>query len=632
MTTSLSRRSFLASGGAAGAGLLVAGQSGAAVAAAKPRKSAATVILGGNVVPTAFGPRAQAVAVGRDGRILKVGSNSDVRRLIGRDTEVVDAEGGTVIAGIHDGHVHPMYAGLAMLNPSLGDAQFTIPELQGVLTGFLEASSDQEPDGWLVVEAWNPVGLLPNGTVAHRQYLDALDTARPIILNGSDGHNSWVNTRALEIAGVTAATPQPDGGEIVKDANGPTGLLKDSAQDLVRAFIPEPSWEVQMGAITEAFALMAAGGITSVSDAWVAEWQLDAYAELAAAGTLKQRVIPCLLPPDDLIGAPADALAWAQGLAAAYDGIPGVRFGTIKVFMDGVMEYPAQTAALIDPYLDADGNPTDNHGDLYIDGPTMGALVTAFDAANWQVHAHAIGDLAVRTALDGYQAARRANGRRDNRHSIAHLQLVHPRDYPRFAQLGVVADMQLQWASVNVYTMEALEPFIGAARHKRLYPARSLQRAGAAMAGGSDWPVDALLPWNQVETAINRIGLYGEGGPLNAAEGLTRAMSLRMHTLGTAFQMHQERQTGTLRAGKQADLVVLDRDITTGPVTEIRDAQPVLTLKGGEATFDASSAAGRQVRRRAEKAAATQAAVVSKGTHDFADRHGRCPCSRHAHK
>lgn len=631
MTQSVSRRSFLAGTGVVGAGAAIALSPSLASAS---QSTAATIIYNGRVfVGNRKNTIADAVAIGKNGRILGCGDHSDVKRFRGQHTDMVNAHGGTVISGIHDGHVHPMYAGLSALNPSLEDAEITVPDLQTFLTSLLQASVDQEPDGWLVVESWNPVGLLPNGTVADKAYLDALSTSRPICLNGSDGHNSWVNSRALAIAGVDANTPDPVGGIIVRDNNGePTGLLKDSAQDLVRSFIPGVTWEQTLDAIQGAFDAMSAGGITSILDAWVDPWQLDAYAELFGTDRIHQRVTPALLVSAQRAGSPEEALRWAKRKAHKYAGLPKLSFGTIKVFMDGVIEYPSQTAALLEPYL-IDGAPSDNYGELYVSAKKLGNLTTEFDAADWQVHVHAIGDRAVRAALDGYQIARQRNGARDNRHTIAHLQLVHPDDYPRFAQLGVIPDMQLQWATRNVWTMEALRPFIGPERHRRMYPANSMLKAGAALAGGSDWPVDPLFPWNQVQSAIDRFGIYGEKRPLHPAEGISRLASLRMHTSSTAYQLHQERLTGTLEEGKLADLVVLDKDITTCDISEIHAATPQLTLVGGETVFDLNSSAGRATQRRAElRAQAARVVAGGRISHDAmaagGSRHNGCPCTK----
>ncbi len=632
MTSTVSRRAFLAGTGAISAGAAVS--LAPSIARASSNSTAATIIYNGRVfVGDRKNTIAESIAIAADGHIIACGGHGEVSRHRGQHTNMVNAHGGTVMSGIHDGHQHPMYAGLASLNPSLENVEITVPDLQTFLTSLLQASADHEPDGWLVVETWNPVGLLPTGTLADKAYLDVLATSRPIILKGSDGHNSWVNSRALQIAGVDANTPDPVGGSIVRDNNGdPTGLLKDSAQDLVSSFIPPATWEETLTAIDGAFQAMSAGGITSILDAWVENWQLGAYAELIGAGRIHQRITPALIVTAEAAGTPAETLRKAKHKARKYAGIPRLNFGTIKVFMDGVIEYPSQTAFLVDPYL-VDGQPSDHYGDLYVDGPTLGALATEFDAADWQVHVHAIGDGAVRAALDGYQIARHNNGARDNRHTIAHLQLVHPDDYNRFAPLNVIPDMQLQWATRNVWTMEALKPYIGAERHKRMYPANSLLQAGAKLAGGSDWPVDPLYPWNQVQSAIDRFGIYGEGRPLHISQGISRLQSLRMHTSATAYQLHQEKMTGTLEPGKQADLVVLDIDITKCDVSEINTAVPQLTMVGGDAVFDINSSSGRATQRRAALSAKAGALVASKRTsHDAIgkglSRHDGCPCSK----
>ncbi len=635
MSQDISRRLFLGGLGAAGAGAAV-GLSPAAAGAAAPRRGgcnrAATIIRNARVfVGDSRGTVAEAIAVGANGRVLGVGGYQSLKRFRTSTTEIVDGNGGTVLSGVQDGHAHPMYAGLRAMNPSLEDAELTGAEVQGLVSTFLQDPMyGAEPDSWLVVEGWNPAGT-PADTLPNKSILDSLPTARPVALNGSDGHNLWVNSRALSIAGIDANTPDPTGGEIVRDKSGePTGVLKDEAQGLVRQYIPEATPEQMYTAFQWAYAQMAAGGITSILDAWVDDWQLDFYAALASNGDLLQRVVPALMIPTEAVSDPTSVLEWARDLATSYGSTPNMSFGTVKVFMDGVIEYPAQTAALVDPYLDADGVPTDNYGSLYVDGETLGRFATVFDKAGWQVHTHAIGDGAVRAALDGFQIARRTNGPRGNRHTIAHLQLVHPDDYGRFKQLDVVPDMQLQWATRNVWTMEALLPFIGAERHARMYPAKSMLNAGARLAGGSDWPVDPLYPWNQVQTAIDRFGIYGEDEPLNPDQGISRRQSLRMHTAGTAYQLHQDRTTGTLEVGKQADLVLLDRDITRGPVSQINEATPQLTMLAGKRTFDIGTSSGKAVVRSAALTAAA-AKVTGRGRLNHGDlkvgRHAGCPCT-----
>ena len=627
--TDLTRRHFLGASAAAGAGVAAVTVPTFAGSASASDAKATTIIRNARVfVGDNANTMASAVAIGPDGRILAVGTDKQIAGYSAYSTDVVDAEGGTVMSGIHDGHVHPMYAGLRALNPSLEDAELTAAEVQDIVTTFLaDPAFGSEPDSWLSVEAWNPAGT-PSDTLPHKDILDSLATSRPIALSGSDGHNTWVNSKALQIAGIDSNTPDPTDGEIVRDNNGdPTGVLKDGAQGLVTQYIPGPTPEEMYDAFVSAFAQMAAGGITTILDAWVAPWQLDFYAEMAANGHLLTRTFPAMLAGTNQVNHPRRYLKKMQELAAAYSGVPNLHFGNIKIFMDGVIEYPAQTAALLKPYLDADGNPTDNYGDLYVDAETIGKFTQVFDAAGWQVHTHAIGDGGVRTALDGFEIARKANGNKRSRHTIAHLQLVHPDDYSRFAELNVVPTMQLQWATRNVWTMEALLPFIGEKRHDRMYPAKSMLDAGAPLAGGSDWPVDPLYPWNQVQTAIDRMGLYGEESPLGIHEAISRRASLRMHTRGTAYQLHQDKETGTVEVGKLADLVMLDRDVTTIPVSEIKDAVPQLTLVGGEATFDIRTSSGRSARRALDAAMATKGAVGRVRHDHLGGRHAGCPCT-----
>ncbi|MBL1116495.1 amidohydrolase [Streptomyces sp. 110] len=627
MSLDLARRRLLSAAGAVGVAGALGSAPSAAVAASGRSPSgsrrpgrAATIIHGGRVLTgLPYVPQQEALAVGRDGRILAVGPASVVRRLAGRDTEFVDARGGTVMAGIIDAHAHCLEAGWRSLNPSLGNETYTVAALQAKLTGFLKASKDQEPDGWLVVEDWNPVGL-PAGTETHHRILDALPTRRPIALKGSDAHNMWVNQRALELAKITSSTPDPAGGHIVHDAAGaPSGLLKDTAQDIVAAVIPPPDEDKALVAAAKALRQAAANGITTYMDAATGTDGLRAYADLAASDRLPQRVIPALRLGIDLVRDPKAALAHINELRTAYGQVPGLCFGTAKVFLDGVIEHPAQTAALLEPYLDADGEPTDNRGDLYATATEYGRLATVLDRAGWQLHAHAIGDRAVRTALDGYETAVRANGRRGNRHTIAHLQLVHPDDYRRFAPLGVVACMQLQWAMRNVWTMDALLPYIGPDRHRLMYPARSLERHGAALAGGSDWPVDPLDSFNQIRTAIDR---EGEDGALYPErEGISRSTSLRMHTAGSAHQLRIDHETGVLTPGRAADVIVLDRDVTRVPVKDITGTKVRLTLAGGRRVWDAD-----QPGAEAATASFTAARPASLATAH--GRHAACGCHR----
>lgn len=612
--TQISRRFLVAGAGVAAAGLAVAGPSTAlAASAVRPRRTA-RVIVGGHVFTGTGRAGGEAVAIGADGRIQAVGSTREIKRMADRRTEVVHADGGTIMAGIHDGHMHPLGAAEQAMNPSLGNVSMTVADLQATLQGFLDESAAKEPDGWLQVTDWSPVGLLPAGTVAHRSMLDALKTSRPIYLQGSDFHNAWVNSRALALAGIDRSTPNPPGGEIVRDGSGePTGLLKDTAQDLVGRVIPPPSRAELEAAYADTLAYLLSLGITSFLDAASGEESLKQYAELREAGHLLQQVTPALRLSNKLTKHPQQAAEWLAGLRKKYGDVPGLHVTTTKVFVDGVIEYPAQTAALLTPYLDEDGKPTKNRGDLYISSKEYQRLAVVLDKAGWQLHSHAIGDRAVRVALDAYEAAVNANGRsaRRHRHTIAHLQLVHPADYPRFADTGTLACMQLQWAVRDEWTLDALRPFIGEERFRRLYPARSLQRAGARLVGGSDWPVDPLRPFNQIATAMDRTWYAAVPRPLLAEEGLSRSAALAMHTAGSAYQLH-EGSRGTVAPGKVADLIVVDRNLERSGARAIRSASVRTTLVGGRVVYDADSSEGR---RRARTGAALAAAAGRRAPH-----------------
>ncbi|MGX2995773.1 amidohydrolase [Streptomyces sp. JNUCC 64] len=624
-----SRRQLILSATLAGTAALVPTAAGAATAperagpaaAAAKRRSAALVVHNARVFTGVRGePVREAIAVGRDGRVLATGSDSAMRRrYAGRDTEVVDARRGTVMSGIVDGHAHPVAAGAATLNPSLGYRQLTLPALRDHLRDFLaDPAHGGEPDGWLVVADWDPVGLLPTGTTAHHRHLEPLPTRRPIAILGTDGHNTWVNRRALELAGITATTPDPPGGEIERDADGAaTGLLKEEAQGLVHRLLPDQPLDKVVAATARALEQAAAQGVTAFLDASADEWHLDVYAELARTGRLPQRISAALRLDAHEIREPREGLRWLRATRRRYAEVPGLDLRTAKVFVDGVMEYPARTAALLKPYLDGDGRPTDNRGQLQVEPADFARLAVLLDAKGWQIHAHAIGDRAVRVALDGYEAALRAGGRRGSRHTITHLQLVHPDDLRRFARLGVVASMQLQWAMRDAWTVDALLPYIGPERHRRLFPARSLERHGALLAGGSDWPVDPLHVWNQVRTAIDREGADSDGPLHPEREAISRTASLRMHTAGTARQLRTEHRTGTLTPGRAADLVLLDRDVTRVPLREISDTEVRLTLVNGTPVYDRDTTAGRAARARGAATRTTRRPSMT-------DRHRAC--------
>jgi predicted amidohydrolase YtcJ len=423
--------------------------------------------------------------------------------------------------------------------------------------------------------------------------LDGIETKRPIALWGNDGHTVWVDSRGLALLGVTAETPDIPGGKIARDAKGaPTGYFADSASIFVDKKIPSPSLEEKAALTAAELKRMSAYGITSLMDAFVTPAEEKVWRMLYDTGRLPMRVRMAiyLADPNALLRPASNDSdeAVARLVKVSKEGDVDsdfLRAGVVKVFADGVMEYPAQTAALLKPYLDENGKPTKHSGELYFDPQRFARLVQKLDAAGLAVHVHAIGDRAVRASLDAFAAARAANG--DNRHQIAHLQLVDPADFPRFKELGVIADMQLEWAKREPATEGPLEPYLGLERYKYVYPAGSLHRAGATIIGGSDWDISSYNPFRAFQTAVTRAGGKGQR-PLNIDERIPLETAIDAYTINAAFTMKQDKTTGSLEVGKRADLVVLDRDVLSVDPETIEDTKVLATYLDGRLVYSAS--------------------------------------------
>ena len=588
MTT---RRQFLRRSGALAAAGMV---SPAAIQRAMAAANDATFVFRNGVVLT-FDVRkkpATCIAV-RDDLIVYVGTDAGAKDLIGPATDVIDLKGRTLMPGIQDAHTHPLSAGQSLRQCSLDYEPLTLDEMRDRITVCLNQTSEEDPDGWLRVRFWDYQAIQPPGTVPTKADLDVLDTARPILVHSLDGHTALANSRALEIAGVTGSTPDPPDGEIIRDAAGePTGLLEDSAIGLVSGEIPAPSVEQNAKALRAALRRMNRLGITSFMNASSDEDSLASAASLRDAGRLTARAQYAMTISAEELEDPSAVIASLEAVTEPHVG--GLLSApTVKLFFDGVIEYPTQTAALLKPYRENTGTenkphwePSDSRGPTYFEPGVANAGVAALDAAGWQVHAHAIGDRAVRTLLDAAEFALEANGELDNRHTVAHVELVHPDDFARFKELNVVACMQMQWAELDSYTVDYVKPYLGASRWRYLYPSGSIAAQGGLVSGGSDWPVDPLYPFRQIEMAVNREGdqIYPSyPGPLHAQERLRLRASLRMHTANSAYQMHQLATTGTIEVGKKADVIVLDRDVENVPLKDVSTTEVLLTLLDGVA-------------------------------------------------
>jgi predicted amidohydrolase YtcJ len=538
-----------------------------------PTDAPADLVLVGGPIHTLDAARstARAIAV-RDGRIVALGAPRDVEPLIGPRTRRIELAGRAVVPGFQDAHVHPTHGGMAMLRCDLHERRGLDTYLR-----LIREYADAHPDAaWITGGGWS-MDDFPGGTPT-REDLDAVVPDRPAFLQNRDGHGAWANSRALEIAGVTAATADPPDGRIERRADGePSGTLHEGAMSLVRRHIPPPTAEDWVAALRAGQAHLHALGITAWQDAIIEPTDQAAYETLAGRGELTARVAGALWWDRSRGEEQIDELLERRARG------PIGRFAatSVKIMQDGVLEN--FTGAMIDPYLGPDGRPSDRRGISFVDPAVLGPAVARLDAEGFQVHFHAIGDRAVREALDAVAVAREGNGWSDNRPHIAHIQVIHPADVPRFAALGVAANAQPYWA-VHEGQMDNLTiPFLGPERTTWQYPFRSLRRAGAVLAGGSDWPVSTADPLREIEVMVNRVAdIDREADPFLPDERLDPVDALAAFTAGSAWVNHQEAETGTLEVGKQADLVVLDRDILDPSSGPIGDARVLATWVGGE--------------------------------------------------
>ena len=516
-------------------------------------------------------PVASALAA-NDGRIIAIGTSAAVQPLIGPGTRVIRADGHTVLPGLIDSHIHAAEGALARGGCSLGDDQLSIKQAAPRIRACFENDKDSK---WLVVTDVNPAGFKAN-----RPQLDSISGERPMLLWGTDGHTGWVNSRALELAKITRGTKDPEDGRIERDSQGePTGFLVDGAVGMVLGVMEKPTPEKRLEKLRWVLPQLHAVGITSYLEANTDAETVDAYIELARRYELDARVTIAL----ESSGADTAAeFARLKGLRERVGTQPLLSADFIKLYADGVMEHPTQTAALLSPYLDANGKPTASSGKLYLAPAAMTSFIEHADANGFNIHVHAIGDAAVRETLDAFAAARAAGSKR--LYSIAHLQLIDPADLPRFAANDVIASFQLLWAQPDNYSVDAVEKYIGPERQARQYPARSLASAKGVIAGGSDWDVSSFNPFEAMATAMSRRNPeHLERAPLVANESLTLDEMLTAYTHNAARLIGRDAEIGSLAVGKAADLVVLGTKFTKDTsADEVRKTRPVQVFFAGQ--------------------------------------------------
>ena len=529
----------------------------------------------------------QALAV-RGGVIQAVGSDEDVKALAGPGTRVVELGGRLALPAFGDAHVHAVAGGLESLRCDL----VNLRTRQDTLAAVAAYCAGRPGDAWVLGGGWT-MSAFPGGLPVAAD-LDAVTGGRPAFLPNRDHHSAWVNTAALDLAGVDAGTPDPPDGRIERDEAGrPTGALHDGAMRLVAAHVPPASAAELRAGLLAAQAHLHSLGITRFQDACVgaaAELGIpdtfEAYRQAAADGVLTCHVTGALWwdrnrgldQVDDLLARREQA------------GYQRFRAGTVKLMLDGVCE--TFTAAMSAPYLDRHGHPTGHDGRLFIDPQTLNAAAGRLAAEGFQLHFHAIGDRAVATALDAL-AALPAAGRRAARHHVAHLQFIRPQDMGRFRALDAVANFQPLWACAEPQMEELTLPFVGPERAAWQYQIGSLARMGTRIAFGSDWPISSADPLQEMHVAVNRVkserlGRPGEPeceSPFLPEQAITVADAIGAFTSGVDWVNHEENAVGTLRPGLRADVTVLDQDLFTVPASAIGSASVVMTVANGQVVF-----------------------------------------------
>ena len=533
----------------------------------------ADLVLRGGTVRTmdASAPVASAVAV-REGRIVYVGDDAGTAALVGSRTEVVELGGRLLLPGFHDTHVHPLSGGLEQ-----GDCDLNASASASEVAGQVSACAARTPEGAWVRGGGYQMTLFPGGEPT-KELLDSLVPDRPAYLTDATGHSAWVNSRAVALAGIGAQTPDPaPDGVIVRAADGsPQGTLRESAMALVGRHMPPHSDAEMRAGLARALELAASLGITTLHEASADERTLGAYADAEREGRLTARVLVALAV--DPAGGPGQVGELTR-LRTQYEGTL-LRPVAAKIFLDGVIE--GGTAALLEPYLDRAGW----RGELRLEVGPLAELVAALDSEGFKVHMHAIGDRAVRTALDALERQHERDGGSGPRHVLAHLQLIDPADVGRLAELGVVASFQPLWAQRDAYIIDLTEPRLGAERSSRLYPIERVRAAGAILAAGSDWPVTSMDALDAMEVAVTRRSPDAAAGDAwIPEERVTLDDILRAYTMGGALAADLERETGSIAVGKSADLVVLARDLYAIAAEEISEVRIDLTVLEGRVVF-----------------------------------------------
>jgi predicted amidohydrolase YtcJ len=522
-------------------------------------------------------PWVEALAI-RGERILAVGSNSEIERLHGPRTQVIELGGRMAMPGVIDSHIHFLDGSLSLDQFALDDAG-TLDEVKRRIRAFAAAHPDRP---WLLGHGWYYPVFKP-ANLPTKEILDELVPDRPVVVECFDAHSVWVNSKALALAGITRQTPDPrqEGlviGVIVRDpkTGEPTGVLKEGAADIMRRLVPQPTREGKLKALRAGLAEAGRHGVTSGLNATGSIEEMELYDELRQQGELTVRMHTAMMLEPKLT--PATLERYEQARTRFHDD--WVRAGVIKAFMDGVVE--AHTAGMLEPYTD---DPKVS-GFLNYDPEQFRKLVVELDRRRFQVMTHAIGDRAIRVTLDAYEAAERSNGARDRRFRIEHIEIINPADISRFGRLGVIASMQPFHCYPDEDTISIWAGAIGPKRLPYAWAWRDLAAAGARLAFGSDWPIVSLDPFIGLQNAVTRQDNKGNpSGGWVGHQKVTLNQALAAYTRDAAYAEFEDNVKGSLEVGKLADVIVLSQNLFETPALDIHKTRVVATVVGGRIVY-----------------------------------------------
>ncbi|MFM1653621.1 amidohydrolase [Brevibacillus sp. B_LB10_24] len=534
----------------------------------------ADVILSSNAVFTGLTDQPEPASIAIAGnKIMAIGADEELKPYIGEHTKIYRFDDQLIMPGFHDFHLHIMQGAVALNSVDLFAARSEAEAVE-MIREFAESNPDNP---WVIGFTWD-AGYWEEPRLPTRHSLDRILPDRPAMMFHAEGHYAWVNAKALEIANITRHTENPAYGIIGKDDNGePNGILYEKAMGAVVGQAFEFSHAQKSEIFAHFLAHAASLGVTAVHDLHALK-SIDALAvfkEFEDSGKLTARI--------HLWPALNGDLERAKRLRDTYQS-DKLRVSGLKQFIDGVIT--ARTAYMLEPYADQPGE----RGETTFPPETIKKWVVEADKEGFSIRFHAIGDGAIRLALDAYEEAQKVNGKRDARHSVEHVEVIHPNDIPRFKQLGVTVSMQpdhLAMSERGVYTER-----IGPEREKRVFLIHTLQKTGANLAFGTDFPIDKLHPLLQIYRAVTRIDSSGTE-VWHPHERITLAEALRAYTSGPAYGSFREHELGTLEAGKLADLVVLERNLFEVPVEEIPDTKVRLTMVDGKVVYEHGRARGK---------------------------------------